>query len=501
MRKILFLSVIAMAVVISACKKDEPAEKAPATQQQEVSFAANLVDPANNGGLKDWECKVDATGALLEPDYAHVVIDGVDYFPLLYRIDGVLYTQNIKLDVLPNGGGNSTDYTVTKFVLYDDGGTQGGTLPEADDQIVMGTPEEGSDYAVYVTDDITFDITVTAFQKAEYDIDVLCFQDDEYTEFGFDWFAITEIVIREQCFFGDICVKNPAYYAGSNYQLQSTGLQLDMPAIMELHVKDSDGDHVPGSPFTNNTADADYGVGAPLCIQYPDNLQVAGEEFTVELYILVKNGNVFNFEYFHSWSFMDDQTIEDGADGIVEIVLGECNLTGTDLQLAPYQDLPDMANITIAYPGNPGYWDITVNTMTPPGTYDLYTGFHVGFCGDAGTTIAGGTFDAYVYPSLYDDEWPAGVPFSLTEIAKVNWIFNNLDLFGIDRDNMTQAQGTDLQDAIWYLLGSGGVNNALAQAAASHGDFLPLPGGYAAVYLIKDNNPDDNQLLFVVVDP
>ena len=53
--------------------------------------------------------KVDATGALLEPDYAHVVIDGVDYFPLLYRIDGVLYTQNIKLDVLPNR------YTVTWF--------------------------------------------------------------------------------------------------------------------------------------------------------------------------------------------------------------------------------------------------------------------------------------------------------------------------------------------------------------------------------------------------
>jgi hypothetical protein len=501
MKRTILLAVIAIGVFFAACKKDEQIEKEQPNAKQEVSFAVELVDPSNGGGLKDWDCKLDAAGGLLEPDYAQVTIDGVDYFPLVYRIDGVLYTQNIKLDILP--GNESQDYTVSKFLLWDDGGTQGGTLPEADDQIVMGTPEEGSDYAVYVNTEVSFDITVTAFQKAEYSIDVLCFQEAEYTKFGFNWFAINEIVVREQCFFGDICIKQPSAFAGSNYALQSTGLQLDMPAIMELHVKDASGNHVPGSPFTNNTEEADYGVGAPLCIQYPDNLQIDGEVFTVELYILVKWGDTFVFNHFHTWTFSDDETIPAGADGIVEIVLGECNLSDTDLQLAPYQDIPTMANISIGYPGDPGYWDITVNTVSPPGSYELMPGLHFGFCGDVYTTITSPqTFDAYVYPSLYDNEWPAGMPFDLSEIATVNWIFNNLDLFGMDIMNLTSAQGDDLQDAIWYLLNDGyGVPNAIATAAAGQTNFQPLPGGWAAVCFVKDDNPQAHQLLFVVVDP
>jgi hypothetical protein len=41
----------------------------------------------------------------------------------------------------------------------------------------------------------------------------------------------------------------------------------------------------------------------------------------------------------------------------------------------------------------------------------------------------------------------------------------------------------------------------MAADAASHGNFVPLPGGWAAVLVIKNNTPLVYQLIFVVVDP
>ncbi|RLD36930.1 MAG: hypothetical protein DRI83_04690 [Bacteroidetes bacterium] len=497
MRKLLIL--IFISVLVYGCKKDEIKNDAPV--QQEVSFAIDLVDPGS--GMKDWECKVDAQGNLLEPDYAQVTISGADYFPLVFRIDGILYTQNIKLDLpVPVGG-----YIVTQFLLWDDGNTPGGTLPEADDQIVMGTPASGSPYEVYIAEPYRLDyvIDVLAFEKIQIPIEVLCFQDDEYTEFGFDWFVITEIVIREQCFFGDICVKHPDDYIGSLYENQSTGLQLDMPAIVELHVF-KDGTPVPYSPFTNATADANWGVGAPLCIQYPDNLQITGEVFTVELWILVKWGDTFVYKLFHTWTFIDNAMIPDGTDGIVEFVLGNCNLMNTDLQLAPYQDLPTMANITLSGPGDPGYNDLFVNTVTPAGTYDLPVGVNLaGWCGDYSTCITAGTFDVFVHTSLYDINWPAGMPFSLVTIGKVNWLFNHLDYYGMDINTLTQADGVIIQSAIWKIISSIACTGVAAQMAAdaeTYGvGYVPPPGGWAAALFVVDNDSECYQLIFTVVDP
>ena len=288
MRKLLIL--IFLSILLFACKKN--IEEQPLVQNEaEISFSLDLVDPINVK-QETWECKTEGNviGApLLEPDYAHVIIDGQDYYPEVFRIDGVLYTQSIKFLL---GDANSADLTVTRFVLYDDGGTPGGTLPEADDQIVMGTPEAGSHYGEYIPSSYRLprNITVTAFEKTQYLFKVLCFIDDDYENFGFDWFMIWEIVIREECFFGDICIKDVSAdwgYAipGSPYLLQSTGIQLDMPSIMEIHVKDASGNHVPYSPFTNNLPELGYGVGSPLCINWPDHLYAANEVFDIEIWI------------------------------------------------------------------------------------------------------------------------------------------------------------------------------------------------------------------------
>jgi hypothetical protein len=190
----------------------------------------------------------------------------------------------------------------------------------------MAIPEEASAFAAYTDPFIIFTFEVTSFTKKEIPVQVLCFQPQFYNLFGFDWFALTEIVIREKCFFGDICV-DPGDYLTSLYDLEQlpAGCQVDMPAIFEVVVT-KDGIPVPYSPFTNATPAANYGAGAPLCVQYPDNLNVT-EVFTFEMYILVNTSpNTFTYQLYHTFQITDDQMIlPDGGDGIVDFTIGNCS--------------------------------------------------------------------------------------------------------------------------------------------------------------------------------
>ncbi len=128
-------------------------------------------------------------------------------------------------------------------------------------------------YAEYTSVHVPFTFDVNAFQKAEVPVEVLCYLPELYDYFGFTWFEITEIVVREFCFFGDICLNgdpfSPADFDGSLY---GTGLGVDVSAIMKVVVK-RDGIEVPNSPFDNETW---LGIGDPLCVQYPDRLNVQG---------------------------------------------------------------------------------------------------------------------------------------------------------------------------------------------------------------------------------
>jgi hypothetical protein len=489
--KLLFLVVLIAAVVFSCQKKDsEPA-------QQDVVFSVVQVDQ----GLKSTNDTIPCDPNLV-PVYAHVKIKDAanvikDYYPLVFRLDGKLYSQAIKL--APG------TYTVTQFLVMDDLGDGQG----ANDKVYMATPEAGSTFAEYVTPTVPFNFTVDAFTKIEIDVEVLCFLEKYYTDFGFFWFNITEIIIREQCFFGDICLKHWIEYAGSNYELQPGDLGLDMVAIVEIMVY-KNGAFV--ETFTNNTAAQNYGVGAPVCVTYADELGVV-DTFTFELYILVKQGNQFVFVKFKTWTFTDAQMIEAGQDGVVDFVLGTCNFTDTDLQLPPWQNLPDQANVSIAYPGNlPSYWDIKFNTYTPAGLYDLPaapTGWMDGWCGDENTTIVPGTFNAYIYGSIYVADWPAGMPFTELQINRVNWLINHLGDYNLDFENLPQGDADNVQKAVWNLLSGaayGGVAGTMsADAIAAVPDinnlWYPLPGGWGAVIIVKNNQPLEYQVVFVIVDP
>lgn len=92
------------------------------------------------------------------------------------------------------------------------------------------------------------------------------------------------------------------------------------------------------------------------------------------------------------------------------------------------------------------------------------------------------------------------MPFTKFDLSKVNWLFNNLESFGIDPLNIGSDDGNEIQDAIWYLLNGYGTPNDMALAAEGQGGYMPLPGGWAAAILLKNNNLA-YQVLFAIVDP
>ena len=209
-------------------------------------------------------------------------------------------------------------------MLYNDNST-----PENldDDFIVKAAPMAGSEYSDFVETPLTFNFTVEEFAKAEVPVEVICFDEADYESFGFNWFAMTEITVREQVFFGDICVTDLAAYEGSAYEGQVNGLQLDMPAIFKVDVYKNDA-------FIKSYSNEGWlGEGSPLEVQYPDH-DNASDEFEFKLYILVEDAGEFVYTYFHSWFFADDEMIEAGDDGVVDFVLGTCNYSETDLQLS-----------------------------------------------------------------------------------------------------------------------------------------------------------------------
>jgi len=345
MKKLVF--VFLAATLIFGCQKKDVK---PVQIQQDVVFDVSNVTPG--GGLKstadwEWECPTDGQGNILEPVSAEIDIsDGTTtttYTPAVFRLDGKLYTQAIKL---PAADGAAVTYTVTRFVLVDENGV-----------VIMATPTTGSDYSEYVSQGVNFTFEVNAFKKAEIPVEVLCYLPELYSYFGFTWFNVTEIVVREVCFYGDICADgspwSPADFHNSPYVLQNNGPQVDMPAIMKVHVY-RNGVEVPNSPFTNGKASADWGEGAPLCVQYPDNLE-ATDNFTFKVYLMVRNaGGGYGYQRYYTFTSTDDgalkmpdgSDVDSNGDGVIDFVVGSCGDETADLNS---NWLDPLTNIVVKY--------------------------------------------------------------------------------------------------------------------------------------------------------
>jgi hypothetical protein len=293
--------IVLIAIAVVSCQKDE-ADKP--VKMIDVSFGVELVEPSL---LKDDfppDCPVNAEGDLLVPNFAEIVIDGVTHYVEVFFVDGKYYTQAFKMaatneDIPPL----NPPYVVTKFVLWTDHPVTG-----TDPQIVMATPHVDSDYAEYVSLTVPFEVVVGGFEKQEIAIEVLCFLPSVYDKFGFIWFEITEIVVREFCFFGDICANDDPYvpsdFVGSAYDDDdvNTPIPVDMHAIYEIRVFRNNNPYpaVEENVFSN-AADPTN----PLCVQFPDLLRVYEEApFQFELWVLVPPD--FEYVQFATFDVVED---------------------------------------------------------------------------------------------------------------------------------------------------------------------------------------------------
>ena len=481
MKKVLIISVIAAFFMIS-CNKTET----PSTSTQDVVFSSSETPI---GGLKaDRDMNENLT-----VHYASISIDGVTHTPDVFYLNNIAYTQAIKLDV--------GEHSLEQFLLMNNNDTPNDM---SDDIIVKATPIVGSEYASYVSTPLSSSFIVEAFKKAEVGIEVLNFEEATYESFGFTWFSPTDLTVREQLFFGDLCTKHPTDYAGSLYEQQENGLQIDMPAIFKVEVY--------RNGELKNTFDNEYdaggnlwlGDGAPLHVKYADYNNEA-DAFEFKLYIYVAQGNTFDYKYFHSWTFNDDEIIDNGTDGVVDFALGNCHADEADLALPPYINLPASLTYTItSVPGTLGaFFDADITGVGPG--YEITNGLWPSYCGDVNTFISTGqSYTMDVYSSLYPEFVPAGYPTEDYDL--VNYLVNHLD-------DYPGYEWPDVQAFLWKLLNNWDGSNVsyvgtwadhpiaqqmLADAQAYGEGFLPLPGGWAAILLVGG---DTTQLQLVMVDP
>ncbi len=448
-----------MLMFVLSCQKSNDIE--PPEDNQGVAFTLNA-----GSADKSTDCFSK------KADYANVVISGTSYKLEVFYINSVPYTNTLKLE--------EGDYELTEFMLMDDNNTPDDT---SDDVLLAATPHEGSEFSQYVEQALNISFTVEAFKKTELGISVLCYEESNYSKFGFLYFQIGQVVVREQFFFGDICICRLDDYASSLYAQQSNGLQLDMPAIAKIEVWRN------GVKFEEFTNEEWYGEGKPLTVRYADVLRHV-DNFEFKLFILVRQGTEFNYVHFHSWTFKDDEVIPAGDDGVVDYVLGNCS-PGADLTLAPWMNLPPTATYTITNT-NPSpqnsYVEVTLSNI--PEGYEISNGIYPSNCADHSTSISvGAAYNMNVYSSLYPDQLPAFAQSDKWE--KINWLYNHLDWY-------SGYEWYDLQGFLWLYdnpvwngnaLGTMPALTPLTQQMKADADKygtdykVPLGGSYAIVFI------------------
>jgi hypothetical protein len=505
MKKLMYLWVALLTLVftVSCDKNDDTVMVDPTVELVDVSFDLNNYIPA---AAKDLDTKADGDEdqkipicSDLAASYVMADIDGTVYTLKLVTLNGGMETEVIKL--LPD------TYDLNEFVVYNDNGTPGDT---SDDIPIYASPIMGSYYqALWSLEGVAKEFRVDAFTKSKVTIDVLCYKPFQYEAFGFAWFEYAKYQVKTVCFFGDICTKffeefhmndNSPYY-GQDFD------GYDFPAIFNVVVKN--GENIVNDLNVNSNAGW-YGAGEPLCIEYPDLVGV-DESYTFEISLAMPDGtyvSVYTGNFTDAnWSGAEGDNNFGGADGVFDFVVGNCSYDGNNanMELPAWIPIPTgMINFTLSNPINGTGAGFFSNVVFNDLNQDLAnTGATVGewtegliynsFCADPNVSINVGPYDGYAFSSLNVPGLPAsyqGLPW-----GKLNWIANNMGSYS----------AADVQDAIWYTIGTNpgvGANNALAMAASSQGSFIPTVGDWAVVVLDAEvEGSDDLQLVIVRVDP
>jgi hypothetical protein len=554
-----------IAAVLVSCKKNTTETPAPA-QTGEIEFNINTI--LNDFADREWNvpiCNDD-----LVPTEAEIWIqwqnqsghgegDYEVYTVDVYYIGDQLYTKALTFPFYkqtdPEWFDGINCYRIMNFVVYgeDDAGAV---------DIYKAAPAPHSDFYEFIENGLPIEFCIIPFEKQKIDIDVLCFIPDVYELFGFFWFEITEITVREMCFFGDFCLKSTDDYLGSLYAQSGGGLFIDEPAIFQIFGYHNgvpmqlDDDGETEIPYTN---EGWLGVGEPLCIKYAD-YDNETDYYVFDLWVYVKVGSGFEYVKLWTWTWQDDfeGTYYVGEDGVAEFVIGNCLyenplMDPVDFLLAPYMNLPETVTMTLTGNGWSG--------ENPPGTYNgapywnaTFTNFGSGYdilanheydahCGDATMNINAGTYSSvYVFsslepasniPSFISDNWDANSTMSDDKMKALTYLANHcggINLLG----PLTESEGIVVQTAIWTVgnaILSGnplapltpytpannypvkyGTEYALAASLAADAlepdnfnNYMVPPGGNAFVLFYAANNGRtiayDRQLILITVDP
>ena len=483
----LFLLGLMAVVFITSCKKD--IVDTPQTGSTELSFT--IVPGKDVSGLKASDC-FDQKAA-----YVKVKLEdpaGVSqWYPIdVFYIDNVPYTNTIKLA--------EGIYIVQEFVMYNDNMTPGDLT---DDWEMAAAVHTGATYSNLVTTTLTKNIVIEPFKKNVMTVELVCYEPATFANFGFEYFKLDQTIIREQNFFGDFCIKNLDDYADSPYELQSQGIQYDMPALFKIELWQN---NILVETFDNA---AWHGEGQPLKVTYADRLGMV-DNFVLKLFILVRQGPDFNYVHFYDWSFADEQKILPGNDGVVDFALGNC-VPDADLVIPPWMNLPLTLTYKITgFPGTGCYVDATLTNI--PSGYEFGNGVVQSWCADHATTInVGVAYNMDVYSSLYPTLLPA---FAQTDKwAKINWLMNHLDWF-------PGYLWSDIQGAMWLCdtppwngVAHSGVPNlspmmtSMKQKMDTYGATYKVPpGGWATVIFVPVGTPPNApspvvQTMFIRIDP
>lgn len=480
MKKLIYL--FAVLIFIIGCQKDKETSVA---SEQDVIFRGIYLSENN---LKSTDCDNPAAS------YATIVVNNTTYRPAVVYLQGIPYTQAIKL--LPG------NYSLEEFLLMNDSGTPGNL---EDDMIVQAIPTEDAPFARFIENPVPIDFDVSEFEKTEVPIEVLCFNDNDFEEFGFNWFMMNEITVRNQFFYGEFYVPDPDDYAGSLYENLDGGLQKNMPAIFRIDVYRNDAFII---SYTNEDQLPDK---MKVKVSYPDHDNSA-DHFTFKLYNLVKSCGGFDYKYIDEWTFNDNEKLEKGTDNAVDFIIGNRNNNEMDYEFPAYQTLPDECYLkikTYLLGSNLGtFVDLTVSQI--PEGYTLEDGTYPGWNGNHNVIDYENLFEdesvtANIYSSLCSDDLPESISLENKNWEAVNWLINNLD-------NYPGYEWADLQAAFWLLLDKNipWDGSALAgvpalseltwaqqmhdDAVDNSEDYIPAFGELAATIFVINEEGRDDQL-------
>ncbi|MBR8535992.1 hypothetical protein KDU71_10520 [Carboxylicivirga sediminis] len=449
MKKILFV-LAAFALIVSSCnEKVSNPEEATAEFSigiSEADFVTLKAAPLSDDFIP--ECDEN-----LSLDYAHVWFekDGVsdDIVIPIFVVDGKYVTQPIK--VVLGEGVNSVNINITDFTVWHE--VEGG-----DDIMVKATPHDNSEYFQFINPNNGLrDFMLDKFTKEEIIIDVLCYDDLVYDNFGFIWFNIQPITVRQMCFFGDICVCEPASYMLPYgdvfpYVTQVNGGTIyDLIAYMKIIVSSSENNWSAEFDNLDNANDC-------LPIYWPD-YDLLDDEITIELKVLLPVGDVLDWVSIKTWVFDSYEDIPvAGTDNVLDFVIGGCHYDA-DYIFPAHLHLPADAEGTgislkvtdynFKSSTNYHYLKMELDGI-PAGKYSISDGVYYGWCADKDHNISLNTnYSIGIYLASL---WEGANGLDPLKLARLNYIINHLpDGYLTDGVVADADKGKFIQALIWLL--------------------------------------------------